>query len=313
MPDAPPQVAANGSGSTPASPVQIASNGAAGAPASPVEVAAAAGGALAAASLLAQIPGGRNNVILTAVDAGVAGNQISLEVLAPVSAGSLGVVVVDGTWIRVTPAAAALPIAATGSLEVTGALAGDAVTLGSATITLVAGTPGALEAQVGGTDEETAENLRAAIGTAAGNVLVDEVVGTVLHLFAATPGSAGNALVLSETTGGERLSVSGPTLTGGESFPITTTAAQLKAALEASTPAAALVAVSFPAVNSDGSGSIGPGLIAVYPRTYLSGGSGDSPVPPQAAADGGASTPAAPVQVAANGGASSPAAPPAIV
>lgn len=49
MPDAPPQVAANGSGSTPASPVQIAANGSAGSPASPLQISANGSGSTPAA------------------------------------------------------------------------------------------------------------------------------------------------------------------------------------------------------------------------------------------------------------------------
>jgi hypothetical protein len=60
---------------------------------------------------------------------------------------------------------------------------------------------------------------------------------------------------------------------------ITTTAAQVKAAIEASTPAASLVSVTNKAGN-DGSGVI----VQAFPYTALTGGTGGLPLPPETVA-----------------------------
>jgi hypothetical protein len=89
MPDAPPQVAANGSGSTPASPVQIGANGAGSTPASPVQIAGNGGASSPAA------PG----VVAADITAQSAGLLIS-GTLSPDVAGYLPQTGVDGATGR---------------------------------------------------------------------------------------------------------------------------------------------------------------------------------------------------------------------
>lgn len=281
-PAAPAQIGAEGGASLgPAAPAGIGTEGGASlAPVAPGQITAEYAGTLTTATLLAEIPGTRNNLILTAQAAGVTGNLISLEILEPVAAPQALAVTVAGTRIRVAPATAAA-VAASGSVEILNIpQAGDVFVAGNISLTWVAGTPGAGQVQIAGTVAACATNLTAAITSAGGQVAVDEQDGTVIYLVAATAGSAGNLLALQESTGGERMDVSGPLLTGGSSFPSTTTGTELKAALEASAAAAALVAITYPPLNSDGTGSPGPGTIAAYPQTYLSGGAGTVPAMP---------------------------------
>jgi hypothetical protein len=262
-----------------------AEGGASMAPTAPGQITAEYGVTVTTATLLAAITGTRNNLLLTSRTAGVTGNQISLEIQQPTGTGSLAVTV-TGTRIAVLPAAGA-PVAASGFIEITGLPpAGSTVTVGNRTITFVAGTPGPLQAQATGTAANVAANLRAAIDAAGGNVVGDELDGSLVRLVAVAAGSAGNLLAMAESTGGEEISVSGDTLTGGDDAPVSTTATQLKTAIEASAAANALVAVSYPALNSDGTGSVGPGIIAAYPQTYLSGGAGmTAATPPQLTPD----------------------------
>lgn len=239
-------------------------------------------GKIAAAAVLStNLTGANNDLDITAASNGIAGDQITVEYRDPGTAGAALSVTVDGTDIVVhlaTDSAAAAQVTLTS--DATAPSNNDTVTVGPYTYTFKTTLTGAAnEVLIGASAAIALDNLKAAVNGDAGegtlygtgtvaNYAVNATTNTdTTQLFVAqNTGTAGNSLASTEVS--SHLSFGSVTLLGGlAGGSITSTAAQVDAAIDAKAEAAALVTPANKAAND------GTGIVTAMAATALSGGS----------------------------------------
>lgn len=235
------------------------------------------------AAMTTALTGGDNDITYTADTTGTAGNNITVQYRNPGSAGSPLSVRVDGTVIVVELATTVSAEKAVGTMtsDATNPANNGTFTLGSKTYTFKDTLTGAAdEIKVGADAATTLDNVKSAVNATAGagtaygtgttaNTQATATTNTdTTQLFeAVTAGSAGNAIVFTESATHITINGSGTLVQGTDAGAITTTAADVITAIEASTAAAALVDVALY------SGNDGTDLVTAMAATNLSGGS----------------------------------------
>lgn len=132
---------------------------------------------------------GTTTLVVTAVTGGTAGNSIGT---------SVGTNTGDGAW---------------GAANLAGGAAAETITVGGQTYTMVSGTPGTNEVQIGSNLEGDLENLAAVINAKTASTVTATSDATKLYVTAKTVGTAGNSIASTETCG--NASWGGATLSGG--------------------------------------------------------------------------------------------------
>jgi len=249
-------------------------------------------GALAGkAALTTVLTGANNDMVFTAEANGVAYNDVSVEYRDPgfpsytiktIMEGAKAIVVLLGTNSG-TKANATITTDAT---EVT---VGDTVTLGTGndarTYTFKTTMTAPYDVKRDGTAATTLANLKKAINATgtegteyyAGlsvhpSVTATDIDATTLKVEAKAIGTYGNAIEKSESSSHLDWDGTGAYLTGGLAYAVTSTAAQVKTSIEASTAAAALVDIANSGADT------GAGAVTTMAQSYLTTGS-DGKVP----------------------------------
>jgi hypothetical protein len=239
------------------------------------------------ATMSTSLAGNDNDIDYTAHSNGLAGNNITVRYAVTTQAGSATTVTVSGNAITVNLATGGSAQAASGTLtsDATNPSDGDTFVLGAITYTFKTNLTGAAnEIKIGADAATTLDNVKSAVNATAGagstygtgtvaNAQASATTNTnTTQLFVAvTAGAAGNSIVLTENSSHLTVSGSGTgggTLEGGaDAGQITVNASAVITAIQASTPASALVDVALSAGND------GTGLVTEMAATSLAGGS----------------------------------------
>lgn len=234
-----------------------------------------------AALLSTSLTGTNNDLDITAATAGSAGNSITVAYVDPAAQGASLSVSVSGTDITVSLATDSVATAqGTLTSDATAPSNNDTVTIGQYVYTYKTTLTGApFEVLIGASAAVALDNLKSAVNGTSGegttygtgtvpHPRVDATTNTdTTQLFVSkVAGSAFNSIATTEAS--THLSWGAATLTGGlDGGAITSTAAQVDAAIDAHAPAAALVTPANKAGND------GTGIVTAMARTNLSGGS----------------------------------------
>lgn len=234
-------------------------------------------------SLTTELTGDNNDMTFTSDASDGDGNDITIAYVNTGDPSEDLEVAVSGSDITVTLATDA-GTAATGTITAGDVFtAGETVTIGSVVYTMVASLttdPAAVpyEVLIGASAAASLDNLKSAINASAG-AGTTYGTGTVAHplvtagdnadttqaVTAKVVGTGGNAIAT--VTDGANAVFGAETLEGGVEPAIISTAAEIKTAIEESTPAAALVDVANAAAND------GSGVVTAMAQASLAGGS----------------------------------------
>jgi hypothetical protein len=241
-----------------------------------------------AATVTTALDGDNNDMSFTADTAGLAGNDISVEYRDPGEASQALAATLTDKDILVSLATDA-GTAAAGTISGTGVFThGELIKIGDVTYEMVDAlttSPRACpyEVLIGANLAASLDNLKSAINATAG-AGTTYGTGTVAHpdVTAETNTNTSQEVVardtkasynsIATTTTAANATWGAETLEGGVDPAITSTAAEIKTAIEAVTEAAALVNIANKAAND------GSGVVTAMAKTYLTGGS-DGTVP----------------------------------
>lgn len=236
---------------------------------------------LSAAVLSTSLTGTNNDLDITAATQGSAGNSISVAYVDPGTINASLSVSVSGTAITVN-------LATTNSAKATQTLTsdatapsdGDKVLIGAYTYTFKTALTGLpFEVLIGASAAASLDNLKSAINNSTGEgttygsntaqhpqVVATTNTDTTQVIEAKFVGAYANSIATTETS--SHLSWGAATMAGGaDGGAISSTAAQVDAAIDAHAPAAALVTPANKAGND------GTGIVTAMAATNLSGGS----------------------------------------
>ena len=226
-----------------------------------------------AATLSTALTGENNDLVFTAKAAGVGGNDISVEYVNPATPSEAIAVSVADKAISVSLATSA----GTAQVE-TATCAGTVTTAGDASVTV---TSALLDAPVvvsvavaeGDGANDIADAIRTALAADTSiaekfdvSGATDKVILTVKAAFVSANDATLNIAIADDTSVGVTTAASSANTAAGVAPAITSTAAQVKAAIEAKTEANALVSVANKAGNS------GAGVVTALSEASLSGG-----------------------------------------
>jgi hypothetical protein len=224
------------------------------------------------ASLTTNLANNHNDLVFTTYDGGLDKNNVSVRYLDPATGSANLSVSVSGQAITVSlgtgPGTAQVETA-----TVTGTPQSNGVLNVSVTAAAVTGSPLTIPVVLStsqSSPDVVAAAIRTALGTNSALTAAYTVGGTGANITLTRKIFASNDPTLniawgSNIFGVSALATSENSITGFAPTDITTTAAQIAAAIAAKTEAAALVSVSF------ASGNNGSGVVTVMPTTNLSG------------------------------------------
>lgn len=227
-----------------------------------------------AATLTTALTGANNDLLLTAKLAGLAGNDITLALVNPATpSAALGVVVTTSAIVVNLATSAGTAQVETATVTAAAGATSDGNLAVTVTGAGIAGSPLVVQVPLTLLTHTTAalvaDAIRTALGATAAITALYTVGGTGADVSLTKTVAAANDATLNIALAGSLGVTAAPTsanTTAGVVPAITSTAAQVKAAIDGSTPAAALVTVA------NAGGNDGTGVVTALAATALAGG-----------------------------------------